>query len=77
MVSSSQVGDAVRTRCDEADAVPRKEAATVSAIRGSLEFMARPAAQHLAIHPAMQGLGDLARFDAAGGWPRRSGLRPI
>lgn len=77
MVSSSQVGDAIKVRCAEPGAIVRSAAAmSVRAITGSLETMMTRTDHHLAIRPATQDCADHARFADATGWPPQTVLRP-
>jgi len=77
MVSSSQVGEAIRARCDDTDEIDESAAVTrIRVISGSLVTMAsRPTT--LAIFPPSQDRAGRGRFAGATGWLRRTGLRPI
>ena len=77
IVSSSQVGDAIRVRCADTDAVDRSSAVTsVRGIRGSLVTMTSPNEQPLAIRRTMQAHADHERFAVATGWLLQSALQP-
>ncbi len=78
MVSSSQVGDAMRVRCDEADAVHKSAAvASVRAIRGGLVTMTGRNDHLRAIHPATQDHAGRGHSAGATDWLPQTGLRPI
>jgi len=77
MVSSSQVGDAISVRCDDANAVQSSAApTTVRAISGDLATMTTPADHHLVTRPQTQGRADPVRYASATGWLRQIGLPP-
>ncbi len=77
MVSSSHVGDAIRVRWDDVDAVVRSVAATrVRAVDDSLETMMIQIGHHLAIRQATRDYADHAHSAGATDWLPQTGLRP-
>ena len=78
MVSSSQVGDAIRVRCADADAVDKSVAVTsVSTIGGSFVSMTSPNEHPLAIRRPTQDHAGHERFAGVIDWPRQTALPPI
>jgi len=77
MVSSSQVGDAVRTRCDVPVAVTSRATVSVKTNSGDLKPMTSDARQQLVIHRTVHGPAGLVRFGVVDDSPLRNALRPI
>jgi len=69
MVSSSQVGDAIRVRCADTDAIDKSVTVTsVSAIGGSLVSMTSPNEHPFAIRRMTKAHAARGRFAGASGW---------
>ena len=77
MVSSSQVGDAIRVRCDDTDVLDRSAAVTsVRAIRDRLVTMTSRNDHSLAIRRTTQDHAGHGQCACATGWLPQNGPLP-